>query len=290
MKPMFLWLFTATVITNVQAFITHRISLASVTSTMSAAERGGVQPQADVVPSAGRGRGPGRDTRGGGSRGRGRGGHGNQNNNSNQARFAGRESQLDGFILDYTGECNPDQYIHFKDELVNFFGRNSTKYTDEFTTAIEETTLDDPVAPTNPDPANVLALELWKLNRKEHEEKVRAWREFRSRLYHMVLGQCTLSLQEEIRAHADHEAAINNGIELLWIIHSILHSVDGTSRSNLAESYCEIKEMWFAMKQGRNQSVQKWHDRVRNGVNVLKDLNIKVADETIVNQVATANG
>ena len=106
----------------------------------------------------------------------------------------------------------------------------------------------------------------------------------------MVLGQCTLSLQEEIRAHADQEAAINNGIELLHIIHSILHSVDGTGRSNLAESYCEIKERWFAMKQGHNQSVQKWHDQVRNGVNVLKDLNIEVADEAIINQVATANG
>ena len=44
------------------------------------------------------------------------------------------------------------------------------------------------------------------------------------------------------------------------------------------------------MKQGRNQSVQKWHDRVRNGVNVLKDLNIKVANEAIVNQIAAVNG
>ena len=72
MKPMFLWLFTATVIANVQAFITHRISLASMTSMMSAAEQGGVQPQPNVVPSAGGGCGPGRDTHGGGSRGRGR--------------------------------------------------------------------------------------------------------------------------------------------------------------------------------------------------------------------------
>ena len=153
---------------------------------------------------------------------------------------------------------------------------------------------------------------------------VRAWREFCSQLYHVVLCQCTLSLQEEICAHADHEAAINNDIELLFIIYSILHSVDGTGRSNLAKSYCEIKEMWFAMKQGGNQSVQTWHDRVHNGVNILKDLNIKVmwfamkqgcnqsvqkwhnrvhngvnvlkvlnikvADEAIVNQVTTANG
>ena len=66
MKPTFLWLFTATVTTNIQAFIYSRNSLTSVTSMMSAAERGGVQPQADVVPSAGRGRGPGRDPCGGG--------------------------------------------------------------------------------------------------------------------------------------------------------------------------------------------------------------------------------
>ena len=44
------------------------------------------------------------------------------------------------------------------------------------------------------------------------------------------------------------------------------------------------------MKQGRNQSVQKWHGRVRNGVNVLKDLNIKVADKAIINQIAAVNG
>ena len=44
------------------------------------------------------------------------------------------------------------------------------------------------------------------------------------------------------------------------------------------------------MKQGHNQSVQKWHDRVHNRVNVLKDLNIKVADKAIVNQIAAVNG
>ena len=38
-----------------------------MTSTMSAAEQGGVQPQADVVPSAGGGRSPGMDAHGGGS-------------------------------------------------------------------------------------------------------------------------------------------------------------------------------------------------------------------------------
>ena len=290
MELTFLWLSTTTLIANVHAFIYNRISLASMTSAMSDAEQGGVQPQADVVPSAGGSHSTGRDARGGGSQGCSRGGHGNQNNNNNQAHSVSREFQLDGIILDYTGERNPDQYIHFKDELVNLFGRNSTKYIDEFTTAIEENILDDPVTPPDPDPANVVALELWKLNWKKHEEKVQAWREFCSCLYHVVLGQCTLSLQEEILAHADHEAAINNGIELLCIIHSILHSVNGTGDPNLAESYREIKEMWFAMKQGRSQSIQKWHDRVRNGVNVLKDLNIKVADEAIVNQVATANG
>ena len=69
MKLTFLWLSTATLITNIQAFIYNRISLTSMTSTMSAAERGGVQPQANVVPSAGGGHGTGRDARGGGGQG-----------------------------------------------------------------------------------------------------------------------------------------------------------------------------------------------------------------------------
>ena len=106
----------------------------------------------------------------------------------------------------------------------------------------------------------------------------------------MVLGQCTFSLQEEIHAHSDHEAASINSIELLHIIHSILHSVDSTGHSNLADSYCEIKKMWFALKQGHNQSMQKWNDCVCNGVNVLKYLNIKVTDKAIITQVTTASG
>ena len=172
MKLTFLWLSTATLVSNVQAFIYNRISLASVTPTMSAAEQGGIQPQADVVPSVGRGGSAGREAHGGGGRGCSHGSRGNQNNNNNQVNFASRESQLNSYILDYTGECNPDQYIHFKDKLVNFFGRNSTKYTDIFTTAIKENNLDDSVAPDDPDPVNVVALKLLKLNGKEHEEKV----------------------------------------------------------------------------------------------------------------------
>ena len=122
MKLIFLWLSITTLIANIQAFINNCISLTSVTFMMSAAEQGGAQLPADVVPSLSGGRGAGREDHGGGGVDRSRGGrcgHGNQNNNNNnsnkQVHFTGRESQLNGFILDYTGKRNPDQYIHFKD-------------------------------------------------------------------------------------------------------------------------------------------------------------------------------
>ena len=101
--------------------------------------------------------------------GRGRCNHRNRSsaNNArrnNRPKFEGREPSLKGFIYDATREWNPDQFIKTTKEIVNYIGRTYTKYPAEFTQAIRDLELADPTAPDNPDPADAVAFEVWKLD------------------------------------------------------------------------------------------------------------------------------
>lgn len=49
------------------------------------------------------------------------------------------------------------------DTVVCYVGRNYNKYTAEFTDAVNSLTLPDPIPPVVPDPTNVMAFEMWKL-------------------------------------------------------------------------------------------------------------------------------
>jgi hypothetical protein len=72
----------------------------------------------------------------------------------------------------------PDQYIKTTKEIKNFVGRTYTKFTGDLIQAVEDLSLDDPQAPTDPDPMNPLAVEIWKMELKEHQEKVQNYKNF----------------------------------------------------------------------------------------------------------------
>jgi hypothetical protein len=98
--------------------------------------------------------------------------------------FEGREPSLKGFIYDSTGERSPDQYIlKTTKEIINYVGRMYTKYTADFTQAVRDLELTMPEAPVDPDPANTIAFEMWKLDLKEHRVKEQEYENFWAGLY-----------------------------------------------------------------------------------------------------------
>jgi hypothetical protein len=135
-----------------------------------------------------------------------------------QQRFEGREPTLKGYVYDFTGERMPDQFIKTTKEIKNYVGRTYTKYTTDLVQAVEDLVIQDPVAPADPDLANQLAFEVWKMELKEHREKVQHYTNFRAGLYNIVLGQCTEALEERLKSHQDFPAAHNDGVALLQII------------------------------------------------------------------------
>ena len=89
-------------------------------------------------------------------------------NQDKQAPFTDQQPLLDGHIFDDSGEHTPDQYLHMMHEISNYVGNTYMKYTSDFTRALEDLVLTDPVKPVPPNPANQVEFELWKLNIKEH--------------------------------------------------------------------------------------------------------------------------
>jgi hypothetical protein len=165
-----------------------------------------------------------------------------------QQRFEGREPTLKGYVYDFTGERMPDQFIKTTKEIKNYVGRTYVKYTADLVQAVEDLVIQDPVAPADPDPANQLAVEVWKMELKEHQEKVQHYANFRAGLYNVMLGQCTEALEERLKSHQDFPVAHNDGVALLQIIKRLTYSFE--ERRFLADALTDVKENFYGFRQG----------------------------------------
>lgn len=86
--------------------------------------------------------------------------------------FKGREPSLKGHIYDFTREQNPDQFIKTIKQIKLYDGRTYKKYPAEFTKAIADLHLEDPVAPVRPVSAgDQFDMENWRLDAKEYHVK-----------------------------------------------------------------------------------------------------------------------
>ena len=141
---------------------------------------------------------------------------------------------------------------------MNYVGRTYTKYTTEFTQAVRDLTLDDPTPPEDPDPANLIAFEMWKLEVKEHKVKEQEYSNFWAGLYNVVLGQCTEALQDKLKSHTNFPEAYQDGIALLTIIKTIMYTFEECHK--LADTLCDIKEMFYTFRQGKHMSLQRYHE------------------------------
>ena len=174
-----------------------------------------------------------------------------------QPRFEGREPRLQGHIYDWTGEWTPERYIRTTREISTYVGVVYTKYTADFTAAVDTLELTDPEEPPATDPANLIAFERWKYEYNEHMNKVQEYTNFRLGLYNLVMGQCTESLKECLKSHEDFIGASQNGISLLVIIRSLLHTFEECRK--LADGLSDVKMAFYKLRQGKYMKLECYH-------------------------------
>jgi hypothetical protein len=95
-----------------------------------------------------------------------------------QQQFEGQEPTLKGYVYDFTSKRMPDQFIKMTKEIKNYVGRTYTKYTADLVQAVEDLVIQDPGAPVDPDPTNQLVVKVWKMELKEHRDKVHHYANF----------------------------------------------------------------------------------------------------------------
>ena len=216
------------------------------------------RPPVDHGPGNG-GRGGTRDAhsgRGGRRRGNNRDNRSDDGNRRNQ--FTGRESAMNGHVFDYTGEQTPEKYIRMMKELLAHVGLTYKEYTTELKEGLENLVLVDPTEADNPPEGNQVAFELWKMDIKEYREKLKVFANFRGGLYSLVLGQCTDALQEHLKSHHDYQAANQDGIALLVIIQSLIHTFEENRKLN--DAIMDVKENFYKFYQGRHMTLEWYHE------------------------------
>ena len=205
-----------------------------------------------------------------------------------QPRFEGREPRLQGHIFDWTGERTPERYIRMTREISTYVGVVYTKYTTDFTAAVDTLELTDPEEPPAPDPANLVAFERWKYEYKEHMNKLQEYTNFHLGLYNLVMGQCTESLKEHLKSHEDFIGASQNRIALLVLIRSLLHTFE--ERCKLADSLSDVKMAFYKLHQGKYMRLERYHELFLAQVDVLNEVGVTIPDAALVQHVAEQHG
>ena len=146
-------------------------------------------------------------------------------------------------MFDYTGERMPEKYIRTMKELLAHVGLTYKEYTTELKEGLENLALMDPTAPEDPPKGNQVSFEIWKMDIKEYREKLKVFANFRAGLYSLVLGQCTDALQERLKSHHDFLNANQDGIALLVIIRSLIHTFEENRK--LSNAIMDVKEKFY---------------------------------------------
>ena len=79
--------------------------------------------------------------------------------------------------------------------------------------------------------------------------KLQEYTNFRSGLYNLVMGQCSEALKERLKSHEDFMDANQNGIALLVLIRSLLHTFE--ERRKLADGLSDVKMAFYKLRQGK---------------------------------------
>ena len=216
------------------------------------------------------------------------GNRGTDHQRGQQARFEGREPRLQGHIYDWTGERTPERYIRATREISTYVGVVYTKYNADFTAAVDTLDLPDPTEPPAPDPANPVAFERWKYEYKEYMSKVQEYTNFRSGLYNLVMGQCSEALKERLKSHEDFLDANQNGIALLTLICSLLHTFE--ERRKLADSLSDVKMAFYKLRQGKYMKLERYHELFLAQVEVMDEVGVTIPDSALIQQVAEQHG
>ena len=158
----------------------------------------------------------------------------------------------------------------------------------DFTAAVYTLDLADPIEPPASDPANQVAFEQWKYVYKEYMNKIQEYTNFHSGLYNHVMGQWSKALKECLKSHEDFMNANQNGIVLLTLIRSLLHTFE--EHRKLADGLSDVKMAFYKLCQGKYMKLERYNEIFLAQVEVLDEVGVTIPDTALIQQVVEQHG
>ena len=92
----------------------------------------------------------------------------------------------------------------------------------------------------------------------------------------MIYGQCTESLKNKLKSHADFAETHQDGIALLRIIKVIMYLFEQASHQE--DELMALKKTFYSFKQGNNMMLQHYYDLFISQSQVLKEVGATITD------------
>ena len=102
------------------------------------------------------------------------------------------------------------------------------------------------------------------------------------------MGQCTEALKECLKSHEDFEGASQNGISLLILIRSLLHSFE--ERRKLADGLSDVKMAFYKLRQGKYMKLERYHKLFLAQVDVMNEVGVTTPNTALIQHVAEQHG
>ena len=199
---------------------------------------------------------------------------GSRNGPQRENKFKGKCEELAGHVYD-TGHPhgNQDLFINTTKEIAEYVAREYT-HAGEFRLGMMNLELPPLTPPTPPQDANpgLAAVEMYKLDLKEHHQKSRNREANMEKVYALVLGQCSRTIRDRLEASANW-GDINDGsdvMRLLTLIRDCIYS-RATTR-NPTHSLVDAQAALYTFRQKDNMSNHDFLQKFKGLVEVVEHL------------------
>ena len=196
---------------------------------------------------------------------------------SKEPSFKGAEEGLEKYIFDKVTEQNrhENMYETSMEQLVNHVGRNFTQGEH-----IVGAVLHGEQGPEKPDPCQKNEdgsndeedMVRFNYAMKEYTREMKIYKSNLSKLYHLIIGQCTPALKANMKTHADWATTERkqNGLELLKILRETISS-GGAGKNKVVAIFLQMRALFGKNLQG-DKPLAEYLTYFKNQLVVLKDL------------------
>jgi hypothetical protein len=171
-----------------------------------------------------------------------------------ESKFEGKCPELKKSVYDVvTGK---DTFVQTTREIAKYVGREFDD-AGEFRMGMVEMALrplEEPAPPA--DPNQVVEFELWKMARRTYEKQAEARHRNSSRVYALILGQCSQALRNRMEANEEWERINDesNVMDLLQLAHPGMYdpTTDTTETSPHTDG-CRGTSVWISTEEPHRQ-------------------------------------